>query len=60
VLRLVAEGQTNKEIAAKLVISLPTVERHIANIYNKIGARNRSEATAYVLNYGLTRPHGPV
>jgi DNA-binding CsgD family transcriptional regulator len=56
VLGLIAEGRTNKEIAAKLVISLPTVERHIANIYNKIGARNRAEATAYALNYGLTGP----
>jgi DNA-binding NarL/FixJ family response regulator len=42
-----------------LVISPPTVERHIANIYNKIGVRNRAEATAYALNYGLTGPRGP-
>jgi DNA-binding CsgD family transcriptional regulator len=52
VLRLIATGQTNREIAAKLVISLPTTERHIANIYNKIGVRNRAEATAYALNHG--------
>jgi len=53
VLRLIAEGRTNREIAAHLVISRPTVERHIANIYNKIGARNRAEATAYALNHSL-------
>jgi DNA-binding CsgD family transcriptional regulator len=56
VLRLVAEGRTNREIAAHLVISLPTVERHIANIYNKIGVRNRAEATAYALNHGYVIP----
>jgi DNA-binding CsgD family transcriptional regulator len=55
VLRLIAAGRTNKEIAAALVISLATAERHIANIYNKIGARNRAEATAYALNQGLVR-----
>jgi DNA-binding CsgD family transcriptional regulator len=53
VLRLIAEGHTNREIATYLVVSLPTVERHIANIYHKIGARNRAEATAYALNHGL-------
>ena len=39
VLRLVAGGRTNREIAAELFLSLPTVQRHIANIYTKIGAR---------------------
>jgi DNA-binding CsgD family transcriptional regulator len=53
VLRLLAGGMTNREIAAVLVLSLPTVERHIANIYAKIGARNRAEATAYALRQGL-------
>lgn len=51
ILRLIAAGRTNREIAAQLVISLPTVERHIANIYNKIGLRNRAEATAYALKH---------
>jgi DNA-binding CsgD family transcriptional regulator len=53
VLRLLARGQTNAEIADTLIISVHTVERHLANIYRKIGARNRAEATAYTLHAGL-------
>jgi DNA-binding CsgD family transcriptional regulator len=49
VLHLIAEGKTTREIAALLVLSERTVERHIADIYTKIGARNRSEATALYL-----------
>jgi len=55
VLRLLAEGKTNKEIAAALVVSVPTVQRHIANIYGKIGARGRADATAYAIGRGLAR-----
>lgn len=55
VLRLIAAGKTNKEIAASLFLSAPTVQRHAANIYAKIGARNRAEATAYALRHGLAR-----
>jgi DNA-binding NarL/FixJ family response regulator len=55
VLRLLAAGQTNKEIAATLRISVTTADRHVANIYAKIGARNRAEATAYAWQHGLTR-----
>jgi DNA-binding CsgD family transcriptional regulator len=50
VLRLLAEGASNKEIARQFSLSVHTVERHIANIYSKIGVRNRAEATAYALN----------
>lgn len=50
VLRLLADGASNKEIARQLTLSVHTVERHIANIYSKIGVRNRAEATAYALN----------
>jgi DNA-binding NarL/FixJ family response regulator len=53
VLRLVAAARTNKEIAAELVVSVHTVERHLANAYRKISARNRAEATAYVLRARL-------
>ena len=49
VLQLIAEGKRTREIAQALVLSERTVERHIAGIYAKIGARNRSEATAFVL-----------
>jgi DNA-binding CsgD family transcriptional regulator len=53
VLRLVAAGRTNKEIAAELVVSVHTVERHLANAYRKISVRNRADATAYVLRTRL-------
>jgi DNA-binding CsgD family transcriptional regulator len=53
VLRLLASGASNQEIAATLVISVHTVERHLANIYAKIGARRRADATRYALRHGL-------
>jgi len=49
VLELVAGGNTNKEIAAELVVSVHTVERHLQNAYRKIGVRNRSDAAAYIV-----------
>ena len=53
VLRLVAQGQSNKEIAAELVLSGRTVERHITNLYGKIQARGKADATAYAIRHGL-------
>jgi DNA-binding NarL/FixJ family response regulator len=53
VLRLVAQGQSNKEIAAALVLSVRTVERHITNLYGKIDARGKADATAYAFKHGL-------
>jgi ATP/maltotriose-dependent transcriptional regulator MalT len=49
VLQLIAQGKTNHEIAQELVLSERTVQRHIADIYLKIGARNRADATAFAL-----------
>jgi DNA-binding NarL/FixJ family response regulator len=53
VLRLVAAGRTNQQIAGELVLSLFTVNRHVSNIYAKTGAANRAEATAYAAKQGL-------
>jgi pimeloyl-ACP methyl ester carboxylesterase/DNA-binding CsgD family transcriptional regulator len=53
VLRHLAGGQTNDEIAEELFVSVRTVERHVANIYAKIGARGRANATAYALTHNL-------
>ena len=53
VLRRLAGGKTNDEIAEELHVSVRTVERHIANIYAKIGSRGRANATAYALTRGL-------
>ena len=49
ILNLLAGGRTNREIAAELVLSVHTIERHLANAYRKIGARNRADATAFAL-----------
>jgi DNA-binding NarL/FixJ family response regulator len=56
VLRLPAAGLTNKEIAATLVVSDRTVGTHVANLYGKIGARRRADATAYALRHGVLPP----
>jgi DNA-binding NarL/FixJ family response regulator len=53
VLRLIVAGNSNQEIAAALVLSTRTVERHIANVYSKLGARNRVDATAYALRHAI-------
>ena len=54
VLRLLAGGRTTKEIAAELVVSVSTVDRHLTHIYTKLGVRNRVEATAFALKQGLS------
>ena len=53
VLRLVAEGKSNPNIATDLFISLNTVARHISNIFAKTGCSSRSEAAAYAVRQGL-------
>lgn len=53
ILTLLAKGSSNSEIANALSISTRTVDRHIANIYRKIGAHNRAEATAYAYQQGI-------
>jgi LuxR family maltose regulon positive regulatory protein len=45
-LKLIEEGRSNQDIADKLVISIPTVKRHISNIYSKLGAKNRTQAVS--------------
>lgn len=53
VLRLIAEGKSNREIAEALSISLNTVATHVRNILTKIGAANRAEAAAYAVRHGV-------
>ena len=53
VLKLVAAGRSNREVAAELYVGVRTVERHIANIYNKITVHNRTEAARFAFAHGL-------
>jgi DNA-binding CsgD family transcriptional regulator len=53
VLRLVASGKSNREIASTLVISEHTVARHVQNIYAKLGLSSRAAATAYAFEHEL-------
>lgn len=55
VLRLLAAGKTNPQIAADLVLSPHTVDRHVSNIFAKIGTGNRTEATAWAFRHGLAQ-----
>jgi DNA-binding CsgD family transcriptional regulator len=53
VLRLLATGESNAQIARRLGLSTHTIERHVANLYRKIGARGRADAVARALRSGL-------
>ena len=53
VLRLLAIGKSNQQIADALVISVNTVNRHVSNIFDKLGVANRAQATAYAKDRGI-------
>jgi DNA-binding CsgD family transcriptional regulator len=53
VLRLVATGRSNREVAAQLALSEATVARHVSNILTKLDVRSRSAATAFAYEHGL-------
>ena len=55
VLRLLSAGETNREIAESLVVSVRTVDRHVSNIYAKLGVSSRAAATSYAYEHGLVR-----
>ena len=56
VVRLVALGRTNAEIAAELYVSLSTVKTHLSSVQLKLGARNRVEIAAWAWQHGHARP----
>ncbi len=56
ILRLVAEGLSNREIGRKLVITEGTVKNHVHNALEKLGMENRIQAAAYIVRHGLGRP----
>jgi DNA-binding CsgD family transcriptional regulator len=53
VLGLLADGRANKDIAATLGISVHTVERHVANVFGKLGVHNRAEAAAWAVRHEI-------
>ncbi|GAA1289162.1 response regulator transcription factor [Pseudonocardia aurantiaca] len=56
IVKLIAEGNSSKEIAETLVISIKTVDRHRANILQKLGMRDRLDLTRYAIRAGLVEP----
>ncbi|WP_428950627.1 response regulator [Streptomyces sp. cg35] len=56
ILKLVAEGHTSQQIAELLFISVKTVERHRANLLQKLGLKDRLELTRYAIRVGLIEP----
>jgi DNA-binding NarL/FixJ family response regulator len=56
IVKLIAESNTNRQIAELLVISEKTVERHRANVLEKLGMRDRVELTRYAIRRGLIEP----
>jgi non-specific serine/threonine protein kinase len=59
VLRLLASGLSNKEIAGQLYLSPATVERHLATVYRKLAVTGRVEAARYAMAHGLTASSAP-
>jgi DNA-binding CsgD family transcriptional regulator/pimeloyl-ACP methyl ester carboxylesterase len=53
VLRLLARGKSNQQIADELVLSINTVRRHVSNIFDKTGVANRAQAVAYARDHGI-------
>jgi DNA-binding NarL/FixJ family response regulator len=58
VLRLIAAGRSNTEIAADLVLSQATVKTHVGRIFSKVGARDRAQAVVYAYECGVVSPSG--
>jgi DNA-binding NarL/FixJ family response regulator len=56
IVKLIAEARTTREIAAELVLSEKTVERHRTNILAKLGMRDRVELVRYAIRRGLVEP----
>ena len=55
VLRLIAAGRSNAEIAGELFISEATVKTHVNNLFAKAGLRDRAQAVTYAFRHGLAR-----
>lgn len=58
VLELLAQGRSNKEIAAELALGLRTVETHVSGVLGKLGAASRTQAVAFALQHSLVTSNG--
>ena len=59
VLRLLARGHSNRDVARRLVIAEPTVAAHVRHIYDKIGVTTRAGATLFAMRHALLGPETP-
>jgi DNA-binding NarL/FixJ family response regulator len=59
VVRLLALGRTNAEIAAELFVALSTVKTHVSNVRTKLSARNRVEIAGWAWEHGIVRRAAP-
>jgi DNA-binding NarL/FixJ family response regulator len=53
ILRLIAEGRSNKEIAAALYLTEGTIKGYVSNIFDKLGVEDRTQAALYAVKHGL-------
>jgi DNA-binding NarL/FixJ family response regulator len=58
VLRLVAKGYSNRDVASMLFISERTVHRHLSNVFTKLGVTSRTAATVYAFEHGIASRGG--
>jgi DNA-binding NarL/FixJ family response regulator len=56
VLRLIAAGRSNKEIARDLSVAEKTVKTHVSNVLSKLGVADRTQAAVYAVQHGLASP----